>query len=53
MKYYNKPRIEIIRTEDVVTGSPETDFIPFGNIAESSNFNSLKPANEDLYEDVP
>ena len=29
MKNYNKPRIEIIGAKDVVTGSPETDFIPF------------------------
>ena len=52
MKFYNKLRIEIIDAEDVVTGSPETGFIPFGNTEESISFKILKPANEDLYEDI-
>ena len=51
MKQYYKPRMEIIYTQDVVTGSPETGFIPF-NTLEPLKVNILDSANEDLYEDV-
>ena len=52
MKQYNKPRLEIINTADVVTGSPETGFIPFSSM-DPINVKILKPANKDSYEDVP
>ena len=52
MKQYNKPRIEIISTADVVTASPETGFIPFSSV-DPINVKILKPADTDLYEDVP
>ncbi len=52
MKKYNKPRIEIIIAADIVTGSPETGFIPFSTL-EPLDVNILKPTNENLYEDVP
>ena len=44
--------MEIIYTQDVVTGSPETGFIPFGNTAEPINFKQMEPASKDSYEDV-
>lgn len=51
MKKYTNPHIEIIRTADLLTGSPETGFIPF-NTLEPLKVNILDPANEDLYEDI-
>ena len=53
MKQYYEPRIEIIYTQDVVTGFPETGFIPFGNMIQPINFKYMEPANKDSYEDVP
>lgn len=52
MKQYNKPRVEIILAADVVTGSPETGFIPFNTVAAPLDVNILNSVDENLYEDV-
>ena len=51
MKQYSEPVLEIIDTKEIVTGSPETGFIPFEGIY-PIDVKILKPANTDLYEDV-
>ena len=52
MKQHIKPRIAIIRTADVITDSPETDFFPFSSVV-PLDVKILKPADSDCYEDVP
>jgi hypothetical protein len=51
MKQYSKPILEFVVATDVLTGPPETGFIPFSSMA-PIDVKILKPANTDLYEDV-